>query len=200
MSVTDALADMTYTFTNITHNNAGHAAAGEAQLRVTVVEIGGTQVRFDFFHVGTTPMAISEVYFDNGVLLGIASIVNQPGVNFVQGANPPNLPGGASLTPAFETTAGFLAEATAPPPFRGVNPGETLGIVFNLLSGGTYQTVIDEIATGEIRIGLHVIGFGGGGSESFVNGGGNGVIPAPGAAVLGCIGLAMIGLRRRRRN
>lgn len=52
---------------------------------------------------------------------------------------------------------------------NGVNPGETLGILFNLQAGRSFADVISELSTGEMRIGLHVQRYANGGSESLVN-------------------------------
>ena len=89
--------------------------------------------------------------------------------------------------------AGFLADSDPPAQPNGVNPGEFLTIIFNLINGQTFADVINELDTAdELRIGIHVQGFANGGSESFVN------VPAPGA--LGVSALAgLVALRRRRR-
>lgn len=195
----------TYSFVNITNNNAGDAAIGEAQLFVELFDLG-TQVNFAFTNIGPEASSITDVYYDNGSLLGIASIDNSdPGVQFSQDANPPDLPGGETVVPPFEVTTGFLADSDEPPPINGVNPGEHLGILFNLVGGGTFADVVDELASGELRIGIHVQGFASGGSESFINNGivdgdGNGVIPAPGALVLCSIGAGCLGWLRRRKT
>jgi hypothetical protein len=118
------------------------------------------------------------------------------GVDFSQGASPGNLPSANSADPDFQATAGFLADSDPPVQPNGVNPGEELGIVFDLQSGGTFADVLSELATGELRIGIHVQGFAGGGSESLISN--SNPIPAPGAFVLASMGLGMLGLWRRR--
>jgi len=169
-----AAASTFYSFENITHSNAGAEADGEANLRLEVIDLGSSQVRFKFGNNATS--SLTDVYFDDGSLLGIASITSSAGVSFSQGASPPNLPGGNSVSPAFVTTAGFLADSDAPVAHNGVNLGEWLAINFNLISGQTYASVINALAlphnggAGDLRIGLHVQGFAsGGGSESFIN-------------------------------
>ena len=61
-----------------------------------------------------------------------------------------------------------------------------------------YADVIAELTDGRLRIGLHVQGFGNGGSESFVNN------PVPVPAAVWLFGSGLIGLvgvaRRKRRN
>lgn len=137
---------------------------------------GPSQTLFQFYNIGAANSSIADVYFDDGTLLGIADIIDFDGlygVNFSQDASPPNLPDGQNATPAFSTTAGFLADSDSPVSKNGVNPGETLGILFNLQPGQSFNNVIDALslagAPSGLRIGLHVQSFGNGGSESFIN-------------------------------
>jgi hypothetical protein len=170
----------TLSFHCITGNLAGDCAIGENQLSVEVTDAGNQQVEFLFNNTGTESASIEGVYFDDGTLLGIASINNGPGVQFSQGATPAELPGANQAEPSFVTTQNFLADSDAPVSPNGVNPGESLGIVFDLQSGTGYSDVISQLTTGELRIGLHVIAFDSGGSESFVNN----AVPLPAAAWL----------------
>jgi hypothetical protein len=168
----------TFNFGCITNNATESCGIGEAQLSVEVkAGPAAGQVEFRFFNIGGSAAVISEVYFDDGTLLGIsnANFNNVGTVVFTGGSGTPgDLPGGNSLTPAFEVTATFLAAANSPSPTNGVSAGEQLGIVFNLLGG---KTVADTIAamTGplnvgdDLRIGIHVQSFANGESESFVN-------------------------------
>lgn len=192
----------TYHFTNVTGNNATNAAAGETQLRCDVTSLGANQVRFQFYMVGTTPMSITDVYFDDGTLLGIASVSGSAGVSFSQGAAPPEMPGANTMSPAFVTTAGFSADSDPPAQPNGVNPGEYVNVDFNLIGGQTFVDTINALAlggaAGGLRIGLHVQGFGGGGSESFSN---STVVPLPPAAWAGMGSLAgVMGLFYIRRR
>ena len=192
-----AKAGPTYSFSSITNNSAFDAAIGEAQLFVEVIDRGG-RVEFTFTNTGPQASSITDVYFDDGTLLGIASITDMPGlVEFSQLAAPPDLPGGNDAAPPFATTAGFSADSDPPTQPLGVNPGEFLGITFDLQPGGIFDDIVSELASGTLRIGIHVQGYASGGSESFVNGE---VIPAPGALLLGVVGVSCIGALRRRRT
>lgn len=171
------------------------------QLSVDVTDEGSGQVRFTFNNaLGGLASSIAEIYFDDGTLLGIAQVVNPTGVSFSQGASPPDLPGGNALTPDFQTTAGFLADAGNQAPTDGVNPGEWVAIIFDLINGQTFADTIAALALGGadggLRIGLHVIALSDGGSESYVNGPIN-PVPLPAGLVLFLSGLAGVGFLGR---
>jgi hypothetical protein len=191
-------------FNNITNNNPGDAAIGESQLFVDVTPYGTNQVLFTFGNTGPYASSICDVYFDDGTLLEMASLIDaddgvggDSNVDFTQSASPPDLPGGNNVTPPFITTAGFLADSDPEVQPNGVNPGESLGIIFNLQTGGTFSDVLAELGSGDLRIGIHVQGYASGGSESFVN-------SIPDATTLFLLGSACLigfaGLRRKYRK
>jgi hypothetical protein len=105
------------------------------------------------------------------------------------------LPGGNGITPTFVTTPGFSADSDPPAQPNGVNPGESLGVTFDLQGGSTFNDVLNGLDDGSLRVGIHVQGFADGGSEAFVN---DGVIPTPGAVLLASIGMACVGWFRKR--
>ncbi|MHC4323980.1 MAG: hypothetical protein ACYSUX_06885 [Planctomycetota bacterium] len=199
-----AQAGPTYNFIHIAESGDGaiqlaDGAVGETQLFVEVIDMSG-QVKFLFTNTGPEASSITDVYFDDGTLLGIASITNTLGlVEFSGFADPPDLPGGNNVAPPFITTAGFSADSDSPAQPLGVNPGEFLEITFDLQGGGIFDDVLDELTTGDLRIGIHVQGYSSGGSESFINNG-NKVIPAPGAAMLCGIGIGIVNRLRRRKT
>jgi len=174
--------------------SAVNCQAGEAQLSVEVLpaDIG---VQFIFRNAGPAAASITDVYFDDGTLLALAFVQNGPGVSFSQMARPRELPGAEYVNPAFNTTADFSADSNPPVQPSGVNPGETLSIYFTLQDGHDVNSVLADLTSAELRIGLHVQGFGDGGSESFVNT----PIPLPPAIWLMLSGLASLGAVARRR-
>jgi hypothetical protein len=134
--------------------------------------VSPNQVSFGFYNTGPAASSITDIYFDDGSLLGIASIIpGSVGVDFSQYASPPELPAAQDCVPPFETTAGFLADSNPPAQPNGVNPGEWVKIVFFLQGSQVFADVINELSTGALRIGIHVQGFASGGSETFINDG-----------------------------
>jgi hypothetical protein len=191
-------AGPTYTFQNITNNNAVNAATGESQLSVELIDLGGGTVEFLFKNSGPLASSIADIYFDNGnlgTISGPIGFVDAIGtVSFSPNATPGNLPGGNDI--GFSTTAGLSADSDAPVQPNGINPGEQLGLTLS----GNYADIIDQIAAGNLRIGIHVQGFADGGSESFVNAPPSSVVPAPGSILLSGIGISIVGLLRNRKN
>jgi hypothetical protein len=160
----------TVSFQCITPSLPNECTIGETQLSVDVIDLDAAHVQFQFYNNGLDASSIEGVYFDDGALLSISSVLNSTGVSFTAGsANPGNLPDGNLIDPPFETTAGFLADSNPPTSHNGVNPGEVLGIEFELQPGLGYANVLDDLNNGNLRIGLHVIAFDSGASASFVN-------------------------------
>jgi uncharacterized protein (TIGR03382 family) len=190
-AVSAAQANVTFGFNeSCTNNNAGDVNIGLAQMRVDIADAGSGRVDFTFRNLGPAASSITDLYWDDGTLLGIAIITNGPGVDFSIGASPGDLPGGNSCAPPFIATQGFSSDSNPPSQPNGVNPGEWVTVRFDLINGRTYAQTLAALDTGELRIGIHVQGFATGNSESFV-------LPSPSAAaILGLAGLA--GLRRRR--
>ncbi len=184
-----------YGFDCITHTSAANCAAGEAQLRMDLSAPLATQARFTFTNVGTAALSLTGVYFDDGTLLGISSIVGSSGVAFSRDATPRNLPGGNPI--GFRTTAGFSADSDAPVQPNGVNPGEFLSVVFDLQAGRSFSEIAGDLASGALRVGVHVQGYANGGSESLVNL----TSPVPEASsvlsMAAALGVIALALRRR---
>jgi len=198
-------------------NNSGVSGSLVQQLCVDVTDAGGGQVLFtfynnpdpdllgsdfaDFYTDDPIPSSITEIYFDDGTLLGWPSIINSDGVSYINGADPGNLPGGNSLDPAFTATVDFSAESDPEAQINGVNEGENVGLQFS--TSGDFQQLLNAIELGfndpwqegSLRIGVRLRGIypdGGDYSDSFI------MTPVPGAAILGLIGLSIAGIKLRK--
>ncbi len=194
-----AHAGMSYSFDGLTNNSVNNTQIGHSQLFFDVEPYSYSTesgVLFTFRNIGPAASSICDLYFDDGSLLALSHVFNGAGTTFSQFAKPKDLPGGEHATPAFVTTAGFSADADPPVQPDGVNPGEEVGIFFTLKYGQTYQNVISELASGALRVGIHVQGFEGGGSESFVDN--PNPIPAPASAGLGVVALGILMFACRR--
>jgi hypothetical protein len=187
-----------------TNDPSGNACAtGVAAFYVDVSTVDGEpeQVLFEFgVREGiSSPYSnyfIDGVYFYDGVLLDMAEIIDadnggDAGVDFEDGATPGHLPGfdagdyGVALVSS--------ADAESPGSDNGVSPGETLGVLYNLYAGSTYDDLIAGMRDGSVIIGIKAQGFGPY-SESFIT------VPAPGAVLLGSLGVCLVGWLRRQRT
>ncbi|TFG47732.1 MAG: PEP-CTERM sorting domain-containing protein, partial [Candidatus Brocadiia bacterium] len=161
-------------------------------IKVDVIDLGVGQMAFDVYNNNSFASSLAEIYFDgDGTLLGLSSVVNGPGTMFSGGkATPKNLPAGNTINPSFETTAGFFASAKSPAPKNGINPGESIRLIFDLKTGKTCADVITDLGTGDLRIGIHVIALPDGSSEAVIT-------PEP--TTIALLGLGAITLLKRRR-
>jgi hypothetical protein len=161
-----ARADQVFFFTqNITNNTADPGT--QYTMRVlgptdgALGQFGGpiasNQVEFVFQMTAPagafSPFAsIAETYFQDGTLLGIASIRNSATTTFSAPATPANPPGGNSINPPFHTTDQFSAGGATNN--GDVFPGQYVGIVFDLKTNPvtmlpyTYNDVIAALLEG----------------------------------------------------
>lgn len=199
-----AEASAIYGFDAITNRNPTNVAIGESQLYVTVQNIGGGKVRFNFINTGSQASSITDIYFDDdmgGLFSGIDSIINQNQKNpfggqdwkvqFRQGASPSDLPGGSAV--GFQTDPLFKFDSDWPTISNGVNQlGESLGLIFTLSAGSVYTNVLWGMNEGLFRVGIQARGFAAGGRESFINRQIMPVVPEPGGLAL--CGMGALGL------
>lgn len=198
-----ANAATTYNFASITNTSATNSSAGAAQLTMTATAVGTTQVDFLFRNTGSTAMSVANIYFDDAatpILMACASITNGAGVSFSAGGSPSNLPSGANVS----FVSAFRFRAANPAPSNGVNPGEQVTLRFNLAAGMDFDDVTGALDSQAMRVGMHVIAFANGGSESFVNQPPPEdppvtSVPLPTGAGLGFAGLFGLAARRSRR-
>jgi hypothetical protein len=190
---------VTFGFECITNNNVLGAAIGESQFFVDVVSGDPCHVSFVFRNTGPEASTMSELYFESGPVSGISDIVNMTGVEFSVGGTPHNLPGGNTLADPF--AAAFVASADNPAPKLGVNPYEQVEVIFALNDGMTYEGLLSDIFTGDMRIGIHALSMGNtGSSESFVNKTDPNPPSVPEPATLAVLAAGFFGIRRSRRT
>ena len=138
--------------------------------------IGDTDVLFIVRNTGSVDgnASIKEIYFDDGIVLGLSQVINSQDFSGVAGiggstsfnagsASPGDLPGGELLNPDFVVTAGFLADSGKGGPTTGLDQSnERLGIVFTTkppsaeLPVNGYPGILHTLLTGDLRVGLHI--------------------------------------------
>jgi hypothetical protein len=132
---------------------------------------------------------ITKIFFEDK-----ANVLTSPTVHSTSGGvslvrnDGATLPGGNNI--------GFVVEsaftATPPPVTNGIDPNEW---AYFLFTGSDYSAVTAALASGTVRIGMHVqqIGPNGEDSAAFVNV----PIPEPSVSLLGALGAALLFRRRR---
>lgn len=175
-----------YGFTKIT-SNSSYDLGNQLSLTVTPESYGEGAIFTIRNNVGT-PSSVSQIYFDDTLgLLGSMDFNESSanGVSFSNIASPSNLPGGNAF--AFSADYGF--GAAPPPPKNGISDAsEWVSFVGFWASGANFNSLLDAIASGGFRVGLHVISIGGSGgtSDSYIS-----AVPLPAAFWL--FGSALIG-------
>jgi hypothetical protein len=196
-SATSAFAS-TYTFSQLLGNS--NADVG-SQLLVDVTDTG-TGVNFQFTNTVGTSSSITAVYFQDVANALFTSISNNvlgvngesAGVNFSDGATPPNLPQGNTI--GFSATAsGDAANPSIP---NGVDAtGEYVNFLGALALGGNYNAVIQALDAGQFRIAISVQSTNGRGADRYISN--LSAVPVPGAVWLfGSAIAGLAGMRRRK--
>lgn len=181
------------------HNSASNPAS---QLRCVLSDVSPGVVSFRFTNTVGIASSISEVYFDDGPLLGISRIIQQGCAFTGGGASPGNLPGGQNLAVPFHATQAFSADAPGNPR-NGVDAtGEFLEMQFYLINNRTFEDTVQALMNGSLRIGLHLRAIGPlSQSDSFIDNPTD-AVGLPQGVVLGVGGMVLVGafgaFRRRR--
>ena len=185
-------------------NNNSDMTIAETQIFADLSAVGSTQVLFEFHNNGPGTSVVANIYFRDGDHIAFNSLRDRDNgynlnVDFEPGSNPANPPQGGGGWTSF-----FATDADNPKPTWGINngnpTGDALGIVFDLVGSQTLADVEVALQNRDLEIAMHVIAFNanGDGSEWLINNGT--VIPAPGAILLGSIGIGIVGWLRRRRT
>jgi len=222
-----AKAGYSVTFARQTSNGTQDVAG---QLRLTIEDQGGSNVRFVFRNVGPVASRISEIYFDDGSLIGSAFTLNNGiGVDFQMGGNPATPPGisgfDATVNLVLRSQAAKNAATGIDQLTAASNTDEFLNYNFALINNQKFADVITSLqiaqtggwnvdTTGGLRIALHVKSIGKlSNSDSFLSDGfrfdGNSATgegpevtstPAPASLVLAALGIPIFLLPRLRRR
>lgn len=196
-----------FNFDNIASENLnGDAIVNQFSFDVT--DTGNNQVLFQFANTGNVDSFVRQIYFEdnNNSLsnLGFDTATTSTGVAFeeiTQGSL--KLAQGNNVD--FETS--FAIKAVDPGSGKsGIDLNESLGLVFS----GDFNTVLADLQSGALRIGMHVQGIDpNGGSDSFLNNPTGGTVstdpthsqdvPEPSVALaLAFVSAGAVGLRSRR--
>jgi hypothetical protein len=162
-------------FECLTDNSAVDCAIGRSQLSGEIEEASPGEVTLTLSNSGPDAAVVARVYIESQLVAAINALPGE-GVSFASGGSPPVLPGGNK---AFEV-AGF-ASALPPPPQAGIGPGETGRFTLMLYGGASFEDLVTDL-----RVGVHVIAFDSGGSESFLT------QPIPEPSTGGLVGVALI--------
>ncbi len=162
---------VTYSFVGLTNNNVTNTQTGEAQFSVEVTSAGSSLVSFLFENSGPLLSSITQIYFEDGtpdILGGINNIISGAGTDFVENTRRNLLLPGAGGGPNGLMVEAFGAQPTSPVQPNGVNPGEFVEVIIDLVGGATIGDVYSQLNNGDLLVGFHAQGFVDGGSESFL--------------------------------
>jgi hypothetical protein len=182
-------------FTDISGTSAANNAAD--QVSVDVVAGAGNSVRFNFSFAAGDAGVITAIGFGGSatsLLTGTTTPTFFPsaGVSFENGT-PPSLGNGGfnQLFGVERTDQGGVT--------NGINPGESLGVQYNLAGGATAAQVLAAINAGNFNIGLHIQSLDDGNSQKAVIGGGPGTPVPETASTIVLLGAALLTLGAVRR-
>lgn len=186
-----------FSLTKITNNGPG-LTLDPYQFTVDVQNYSAAQILLVFSNNNTFPpltlpavdSSIAGIYIDDTLISFDSFVGLQSGTIEFLDMGTAKMPGGTSY--GF-TTDDFYAGAANPAPKMGLNPGESVGLLFDL-NGASYSDINTAIGNRTLRIGLHITSIVYGEntvSESFV-------VPEPVTLIL--LGLGGLCTRSNRYN
>jgi len=182
LSSTAKAASVPTTFTNT--SVSAMSEFGFGRLTSNTFDIGanfkfqifdlGSQIGFRFLNNGPTASRIEEVYFYDGHLIknGVLIAPTNALTNATSDVSPTNLPGFNPTVNALHLTRFYAADAGAVG--TGITAGGYADLKFDLLSGITYQRVLQDLTSNlsppasatPFYVGIHVQAIGGNGGKS----------------------------------
>ena len=172
-------------------NNGAYADDPDVSLTLELSQ-EGELARFDLSNDSAVQCTISAVYFEQGSLLAFDSLLEGPGTVFSWPASSGSLSSGNLLAPPFD--AWFSADADPPPSQNGIDPGESVVFLFQTSEGVSTHDIGNQLLSGDLRVGAHVIAFPDGSSEVAVS------TPEPSTVLLLLLGGSLMIRSRRRRH
>ncbi len=181
-------------FSCITNNAPGDCAIGSTQLSAEIVP-SGEDALLTITMTGFDAALVKQIFIESSFVTAISfqGSTEDGTVVFGTGQAGGNLPGGNNVS----FVEAFNIAANSPPPLNGIgfHPQDDFslqaGEFLLSLTGGDFSLLLADL-----RIGVHVIGYASGGSESFVST----PVPEPGTFALlatGLLGLAKLGRSSR---
>ncbi|TDJ14719.1 MAG: PEP-CTERM sorting domain-containing protein [Deltaproteobacteria bacterium] len=177
-------------FSCITNEVPGDCAIGSTQLSAEIVQ-SGEDALLTITMFGFEAALVEQIFIESSLVTAISFLGStaEGTVAFGTGQAGGNLPGGTNV--GFEEAFNIAADNPAPSNGIGRHPQDDVspqtGAFLLSLTGGDFSLLLADL-----RIGVHVIGYTSGGSESFVST----PVPEPGTFALlatGLLGLAKLG-------
>lgn len=169
---------------NIFTQNGEYWNSDSASYILEVQQKEDNWVSLSFINNSDIESVISSIYFsDNFQLINRDNIIinSDDYVNFNVDDKPQEFPSSQNLNPYFNTFVSL--DSDNPHPEFGISTGETLNVFLNINT--SYETFVNAIEKGDVRIGYHVIGFSDGSSESAVTK----VVPEPNTLIFIILGV-----------
>ena len=125
--------------------NPANVTTATNQLSVDITDPGSGQILFTFTNIGPSASSITQIYFEQNsfnFLYDLESLNGSTGVDFIEATGNLGRPPGAENIGWANNATAFRANADNPVQPNGINPGESLGILFSLTTGHSFGDVV----------------------------------------------------------